>query len=112
LFSGKRLHLDNPAQFVRVDLVRVAPGKARYLCRNLFQLIGVGYDDRGLKVRFHPVFEQPGEGKSRDGSLDEDVVSSVSVLKNRASPKSLSSRFQSVCLWDCPPKHTRSGNNR
>jgi hypothetical protein len=63
LFPSEYLHLDNPAQFIRVYFVGIAPGK-----RNLFQLIGVGYDDI-----FHPVPEQPGKRKGGNGSLNENI---------------------------------------
>jgi hypothetical protein len=45
LFPRKYLHFDNPAQFVRINFVRIRPRQARHLCRNLLQLTGVGDDD-------------------------------------------------------------------
>ena len=41
----RKLHLEYQAQFIRVYLIRVAPGKTRHLCRDMFQLVAVGDDD-------------------------------------------------------------------
>jgi hypothetical protein len=55
LFPGEDLHFDDPAQLIRINLVRIAPGEAY-----LFQLLGVGNDDF-----LHQMPEQPGKGEGR-----------------------------------------------
>jgi hypothetical protein len=63
------LHFENPAECIRVNLVRVATGEA-----DLFQLIGIGDDDF---LRLIP--KQPDEGKGGDGRFYQNIGSAVSV---------------------------------
>jgi hypothetical protein len=66
----------------RVDLAGIAPGKARHLCRNPLQLVGVGYDDL-----FYSIPEQPGKGKCRNGRLDEDLGVLCQRLEKLSQPQ-------------------------
>jgi hypothetical protein len=70
-----------------VDLAGVAPGKAWHLCRYPLQLVGVGYDDRGLEIRFYPVPEQPGKRKNGNGRIDKDASVPCQRLEKMRNPK-------------------------